>query len=230
MSYQPFKDEWLGRRVDFDHVYFYQCVDLIQQYAYENYGINGVYGNAIDYWTRTDPRLLGKFDKVGGSDAKQGDIVVLYGLSGNIYGHIGIAESQDASNITILEQNGATGSGVGTGGDAIRTRAIPKSRVAGLLRPKSAPIPPPTPNDPRIGKTLYLHAVPKWRVYRVGDKPMGTNAIGYLIPANYNHGPNGQPGLTYRIEGVTQWPNTVIIRTDTYGLVGIYVDNDGEIL
>lgn len=89
---------------------------------------------------------------------------------------------------------------------------------------------PPATGDSRIGKLLYLHAVPQWSVYRVGQKPDRTQRIGYLIPQNYWHGPGGKRGLSYRIEGVSKYPNTVTIRTDSYGLVDIYVDGDGEIL
>lgn len=137
-AYTDFKAQWLGQRIDYDHVYNYQCVDLILQYVAEDFGLpSGVTGNAIDYWYRTSAPLFTKFDKVGGTDCQQGDIVVFNGLSGNPYGHIGICDSQDASNVTILEQNGA-GGGTGTGRDAIELRAIPKSRIAGILRPKGS--------------------------------------------------------------------------------------------
>lgn len=141
MSYIDFKNEWLGRRVDYDHVYAYQCVDLILQYIKECYGISsGVWGNAVDYWYATSGPLLTKFDKLATTDAHQGDIVVLNGLAGNPYGHIGICDSEDATTVTILEQNGSTGNGDGLAGNAIRLRAISKSRIAGILRPKgSAP-------------------------------------------------------------------------------------------
>lgn len=89
---------------------------------------------------------------------------------------------------------------------------------------------PPATGDNRIGRLLYLHPVPQWSVYRVGQKPVRSERIGYLIPKNYNHGPGGKPGLTYRIEGVSPHANTVTIRTDSYGLVDIYVDSDGEII
>lgn len=140
-AYTDFKAEWLGRRIDYDHVYNYQCVDLILQYVAEKFGIpSGVTGNAIDYWYRTSAPLFAKFDKVSTTACQQGDIVVFNGLAGNPYGHIGICDSQDANNVTILEQNGAGGS-TGTGRDAIELRAIPKSRIAGILRPKGAPGP-----------------------------------------------------------------------------------------
>ena len=136
--YGQFKQRWLTGKVDADGVYGYQCVDLIRQYMHELFGLQrgGAWGNAIDYWTHTNANVLTKFDKISGTDARQGDIVVFHGTSGNPYGHIGLVDSQSGTDIYTLEQNGATGNGSGTGGDAIRLRWIPKSRVAGLLRPK----------------------------------------------------------------------------------------------
>ena len=144
MDYQTFKNKWLGRNVDYDHVYGMQCVDLILQYVKECYGLpSGVSGNAIDYWYRTSPALLSQFNKTSGN-AQTGDIVVLFGQNGNPYGHIGIADRQDGNGIWLLEQN-ALGNGDGVGRNAIGVyRAIPLNRVAGLLRPKSAPAPAPS--------------------------------------------------------------------------------------
>jgi hypothetical protein len=155
-DFDSFQTEWLGRSIDFDHVYAYQCVDLILQYIYECYGINGAYGNAIDYWNTPDAKLLTKFYKWQGNDIQKGDIAIFHGLPGNPYGHIGIATGNTTANqLEILEQNGATGNGSGTDGNAIRTRYIDRSRLAGLLRPMvtSAPAAPPPPPAPRYQVT-----------------------------------------------------------------------------
>src|SRR4051812_9334782 len=113
MSFTQFMQKWLGHVIDYDHVFKYQCVDLILEYAYECYGVSGgVSGNAIDYWVRTgnngfNAPLLTKFDKAATSDAHQGDIVVLNGLAGNPFGHIGIATGNiNDGEVEILEQNG----------------------------------------------------------------------------------------------------------------------------
>ena len=142
MTYTDFQNKWIGKRVDYDGVYGFQCVDLIKQYLAECYGLSpGAWGNAIDYWKSTNVNILTKFTKVASNDAKQGDIVVLNGTSGNPYGHIGIATGAiDATNVEILEQNGSTGNASGTGGDAIRKRFVARSRVAGLLRPKESDV------------------------------------------------------------------------------------------
>jgi hypothetical protein len=138
MSYTVFKDRWIGKRTDIDGAYRYQCVDLIRQYMHDELGLTGrgAWGNAIDYWTKTNQNVLNKFVKVAGTDAKRGDIVVFNGLSGNPYGHIGIIDANDTSRVLILEQNGSTGNGSGTGEDAIRLRWVSKLRIAGLLRIK----------------------------------------------------------------------------------------------
>lgn len=134
MSTASFAQKYLGKKIDYDGVYGYQCVDLIKQYLKEEYGLApGSWGNAIDYWTKTNPALLTKFDRIASQSPQAGDIVILNGTAGNPYGHIAVAT--DAN--TMLEQNGSTGGGSGTGADAIRYRAIPKTRIAGLLRPKS---------------------------------------------------------------------------------------------
>ena len=133
MSYASFKTKWLGKRVDYDGVYQYQCVDLIKQWAKEEYGISaGAWGNAIDYATRPSASFTKHFNRV--ANPQQGDIVV---FSGQTYGHIGLIDGVTAASINTLEQNGSTGGGSGTGGDAIRTRYIPKTRVAAYYRHKS---------------------------------------------------------------------------------------------
>jgi len=140
MNYQQFKSKWIGKRVDYDRVYGFQCVDLIKQYLAENYGLKpGAWGNAIDYWYSTNPAITAKFDRLSTSAARRGDIVIFKGINGNPYGHIGICDS-DAGLIYVdtLEQNGSTGNGSGTGGDAIRVRGIPRWRVVGVLRQKVA--------------------------------------------------------------------------------------------
>jgi len=138
MDYQQFQNKWLGGRVDIDKLYGYQCADLVKQYMLETQGIpNGAYGNAVDYWYKTHHVVSSKYDKISGSNVQRGDIVVLKGINGNPYGHIGIATgNMNLLSVQILEQNGATGHGSGVGGDAIRLRYVPRWRVVGLLRAK----------------------------------------------------------------------------------------------
>lgn len=141
MSYTSFEKRWLGKRIDYDKVYEFQCVDLVKQYLYQEFRLNpGSWGNAIDYWTRTHPKILTKFKRVQTNAPKRGDVVILRGVPGRNsakYGHIGIATGRATpTTVEILEQNGSTGNGSGEGGDAIRKRFVPRTRIAGVLRPK----------------------------------------------------------------------------------------------
>lgn len=138
LSFDQFKSEWLGKRVDYDHVFSFQCVDVVLQYIYECYGINGAYGNAIEWWTKTDSKLFAKFTKVDDGSVCKGDIAIFHTIGHTDFlgdGHIGIATGNgDPNSIEILEQN-AVGSGTGLGRDAILTRFIARNRLAGVLRP-----------------------------------------------------------------------------------------------
>lgn len=157
MTYSQFKQKWLGKRVDYDKVYGFQCVDLIKQYLHERFGLRpGAWGNAIDYWYQTNPAILKKFDRLSTSKARVGDIVIFKGINGNPYGHIGICDSNVGSlsvNVATLEQNGSSGNGSGTGGDAIRVRGIARWRVVGVLRPKAAK---PALKMPSVGSKIQI--------------------------------------------------------------------------
>lgn len=150
ISFDDFKNKWLGQRVNYDGVDDYQCVDLIRQYFLECFDLPGGGGvpSAINYWTTTPQAVLTKFNQVSNSEAQKGDVVILWGLPGNPHGHIGIATGGlTATTLELFEQNGSKGDGSGTGGDAIRTRWVPRPRVAGLLRPvnvQQTPVPTPT--------------------------------------------------------------------------------------
>jgi len=225
MNYPDFKQEWSGSRVDYDHVFYYQCVDLILEYVKECFGLaTGVWGNAIDYWRRPTSALLTKFDLVASTDCQQADIVVLNGLAGNPYGHIGICDSQATDTVRILEQN-ATGSNDGLGRSAIGVyRDIPKSRIAGLLRPKPVTAPAPFPAPAR--STIFLPAEARtWRLYYIGSglRPNTSDQKAVLAPGQY------PPGLTYKIEG---WVGdyAVIITTQMYGRGVIWVKGTEAII
>lgn len=132
MIYKEFKSKWVGKRVDYDERYQFQCTDLIRQYLLEVIGIYGdpaqAYGNAIDYWNKPHTNVLKHFEKSASKTPEQGDIIIL-DLAAP-YGHIAIADSAT----TMLEQNGGNGNGDGLGANAIRLRAIPKTKIIGILK------------------------------------------------------------------------------------------------
>ncbi len=152
MTFQEFlaeKTNPAGQRVDTDGVpvgAVYQCVDLPKEYAKECFGLTpGAWGNAINYWTTTAAALLTKFTRVATQDVQAGDITILTSPITPL-GHIGIATGNiSGGNFEMLEQNGGTGDGQGTGTDAIRRRFISKTRIVGVLRPIPAPVVPTVP-------------------------------------------------------------------------------------
>jgi hypothetical protein len=143
MTLSDFTANWLGRQTDIDGVFRYQCVDLIKQYIFDKFAIPvQPMGNALRWWTHTNPVLLSKFDRIATQLPQRGDIVPLHGLRKNSYGHIVICLTAQQNGLFLaLEQNGATGDGDGIGGDEVRKRLIPTTRIAGVLRPKSSHTP-----------------------------------------------------------------------------------------
>lgn len=225
-DYQQFKNTWIGRRIDYDRVYAFQCVDLVLQYIYECYSIpRGIWGNAIDYARpgNHNAKLREKFNLLSTTDCRQGDIIVLKGLSGNPYGHIGICDSQNGNMATILEQNGS-GGGTGTGGNAIRLRAVAKSRLAGVLRPKSAAAPPALTTPTSNQSSVFLPSTTPggtWRLYHIGSglRPNTRDQKAMLRPGKF------PPGLTYKIESWVGDRAAVIITTQMFGRGVIWIKN-----
>lgn len=246
-KYAAWKAAVRGVALDIDGAFGAQCVDedlswgqtLFPGVAWQT--LFPPVDDAKDMYNNYNPDFWDRVENDHGDPNQvppQGAIAIFAGSPEEGYtstydnpaGHTGVVDSTDANYIYLMQQD----AGMSGGASMLRARPWRYTRLIGWLIAKdgAGPAPAPTPpaGDPRIGKTLFLHPVPKWRVYAVGSQPLGVNAIGYLVPANYNHGPNGQPGLTYEILGVSVYANTVTIKTDTYGLVDIYVDSDGEIL
>lgn len=139
MNYSEFKNQWLGKRIDYDSLYGWQCVDIIKQWLDSGFSIKpGAWGNAIDYWRSTNPGILTAFKKVTNTPyyiPPQGSIVIFNATSSNQYGHIAIVDSATITVLNILEQNGGAGTGTGTGVDAIRLRNPGYNNIAGFLEP-----------------------------------------------------------------------------------------------
>lgn len=167
-NFSNFEKKYKGKRIDYDKAYAYQCVDLIKQWLHDYYKLSpGAWGNAIDYWTRTNPAILKKFNKIKHS-YKEGDIVV---FKGGKFGHISIASGwTDPIRIEVLDQNGGKGSSTGLGRDAIQRHKHPRYNVVGVLRPKATK------------KSIEVIA----REVIAGRWGNGPNRIKRLIDAGYN--------------------------------------------
>lgn len=214
MSYQSFKNQWNSKRVDYDGVYGFQCVDLIKQYLAQEFGMKpGAWGNAIEYWTATNPALLTKFDKLATSSVRAGDIVIFKGINGSPYGHIGIADgSSSILYVPTLEQNGSTGNGSGVGGDAVRVRNIPRWRVMGILRTKEAK---PVSKMPNIGSRVQF-TVPRTAFVA------GTTNVKGTLPADIRIVRGYDP----------KYPNRILVNSASVGngvAVALYYTNGTKI-
>lgn len=221
MTFSDFKNAWLNGRIDYDHVYYFQCVDFILQYMKDCAGVaTGIWGNAIDYANRPTSVFLNAVDKVTDGSKKAGDIVVLSGLAGNPFGHIGV---RDTDPSMFLEQNGATGGGTGTGRDAIGVyRKVPEDRVVASYRLKGSGTPPPPPPK---RQTVFLPGhVRSWRLYRIGSglRPDTTDQIAILAPSQYG-------GLTYLVEGWIE-DKAVVITTQMFGRGVIWVKGTDAVI
>lgn len=93
MTFDQFMKKYLGQAVDYDGVAGVQCVDLIDVYLQDCFGITGVWVNgARDFYNRFNsyPALVEAFDRIPNTRdliVKRGDIVV---WGGGTWGHVAI--------------------------------------------------------------------------------------------------------------------------------------------
>ena len=113
-KYQEFKTKWLGKGIDYDGSFGYQCFDVINQYILELTGQRPLMQlmKASDIFKRPQGIFpdLGKWQIIPNSNGlypKQGDIIVWDDASWNgFYGHTAIIDSANNDNCQALQQNG----------------------------------------------------------------------------------------------------------------------------
>lgn len=168
MNYIEFEAKYLGKPVDFDGVVGVQCVDLVDQYLKDCFGIEGVWCNgAKDLYNNFSsyPALVKAFDRVPNTPdliVREGDIVI---WGGGSWGHTGIGTGHGTVDWFItLEEN--------TLGRHEPTQLVKHwfandiaNPCLGVLRPKKTPGGTSKPMDTEV-----------W--YRKGDKDKdGDHAI-----------------------------------------------------
>lgn len=141
MTYDEFEKKYLGAAVDFDGVAGVQCVDLVDQYLRDCFGIEGVWcSGAKDLYNHfgTYPALVAAFDRVPNTPdliVREGDIVI---WGGGSWGHTGIGTGEgNVDWFVSLEEN--------TLGQHEPTQKVKhwfandiSNPCLGVLRPKSA--------------------------------------------------------------------------------------------
>ena len=160
MTYDEFEKKYLGKAVDFDGVAGVQCVDLVDQYLKDCFGITGVWcSGAKDLYNnfKSYPALVNAFDRVANTPeliVQKGDIII---WGGGSWRHTGIGNGEGNKDwFMSLEEN--------TLGRHEPTQLAKhyfdndiSNPCLSVLRPKAAKTDPAKPLDTEI-----------W--YRKGDK------------------------------------------------------------
>lgn len=150
MTYDEFEKKYLGKAVDFDGTAGVQCVDLVDQYLKDCFGITGVWvSGAKDLYNNfaSYPALVNAFDRVPNTPelvVRKGDIVV---WGGGSWGHTGIGTGEgNVDWFVSIEEN--------TLGQHEPTQKVRHSFAndisnpcLGVLRPKTAAEPKALDND-----------------------------------------------------------------------------------
>lgn len=109
MTYDEFEKKYIGKAVDYDGVAGVQCVDLVDQYLDNCFGITGVWcDGAKDLYNNfeTYPALVKAFDRIPNTRdliVQKGDIVI---WGGGSWGHTGIGNGEGSEDwFVTLEEN-----------------------------------------------------------------------------------------------------------------------------
>ena len=156
----------IGKGIDFDGQYGYQCADLSVDYMYYITDKKvRMWGNAKDLINNDFKGLATVYKNTPSFLAKKGDVFVMGANRGGGYGHTGIVVSATLNTITVIEQNwlggGATFSEVTTK----RTHAYDKEMW--FIRPKFAKS--KTKETPKKSKAKKS----SW-TFKVGGEPIIT--------------------------------------------------------
>lgn len=161
-KYYEFKNKYIGKHVDFDGQYGAQCLDLVQQYVTEEFGISWEilateYAGNLNYEPKYS-QMLTVFDEVSTLQMITGDIVV---WSNNAGGHIAIFDSFDGANCFYLTQNDGT---------AKHPQGVTRCGILNVYgKAKAYRLKGITPDDP----------TPKPTEFKVGDYVVPTILIDY---------------------------------------------------
>lgn len=103
--YTDFHNEWLGKRIDYDWSFWFQCVDLAKLYLDKVVGLWKI-GSLGDAKNVAKNRLFAKGWEIlkWTDDLMQWDIII---RTKGKYGHIAIVDHIAGGKVYVLEQNGS---------------------------------------------------------------------------------------------------------------------------
>lgn len=178
MTFNEFRNEVMGKSLDYDGVAGYQCVDLAKVYLDWMFGIKpGAWGNAKDYWNALNrPGMSDYFYRVPNTPdlvVQRGDLVIWGAMNGNPYGHIAIGLGEgDMNGFQSLDQNWGT--------SYVRQIGHNFNGVLGVLRLKDPSVldyipEPAAPYDSNIEIKYRTHISDRgWQEWVSGGQVSGT--------------------------------------------------------
>lgn len=130
MTYRQFKDKWLGKGIDYDKSYGFQCVDVYRMYCKEVLDIpqSSPVRGAKDIWNTYLTKHFTKIPNTPEGVPNQGDVVI---WGHGEYGHVGIVDEANKQYLTCFEQNWVEINGTGV----TELRRHTYANVTGWLRP-----------------------------------------------------------------------------------------------
>ena len=129
--YTDWRNKRLGKRIDYDWAYKYQCVDPIKQYLDECLKLGKIWAIGHAKAVPSNP-LFKKWEQLEVNNLMQWDIIV---RTRGRYGHIAIVDHISGDKVYVLEQNGSgKNSGSGLWDNAIRIKAYPLAWYDVVLR------------------------------------------------------------------------------------------------
>jgi hypothetical protein len=127
MTYFDFKNNLLGKRIDIDGVFRFQCVDTAKATVKDLWGLPfrsvGYSGGAKDIMksnSLASDEFVNRIQNSPNAVPPKGAVIVFDSTFRNPSGHVGTVDSADKDFVWVLEQNGGSGNGDGLGTNAIR--------------------------------------------------------------------------------------------------------------
>lgn len=140
MTFDEYKKDREGKRIDYDNAFGWQCVDLARHFTDLVHGhkINTFSWSAIrgrQTWSPFKGKPYVRVEYLRGRIPNRGDIVFFSATKDNEYWHVAIAWTSEKDTLRVIEQNAVTGNGSGLWGDAITVRNYPyiKAKVGNVL-------------------------------------------------------------------------------------------------
>lgn len=125
----------LGKSIDYDKAYWFQCLDYIRWYAdYIWKPIWTFSGSAYNGWQTGSPFKGTTWKRVEYKKwtiAPRWSIIFFDKVKGNPYGHVAIVQNANINEVEVSEQNAGTGNGNGIWGNAITLRKKTYATVLG---------------------------------------------------------------------------------------------------